>query len=187
MIVIILPLSLLSSKSTFSQPLKRKCISEMVRIGSIIIFHLSKLWKAKFFVLCDVKARSNERNMLHATSSNMLHRLNTLLHDVAWSLNQIKLHATSSNIVQQGVQTMQHVARNNVGRCCMQHVAFVWMGLNTSGEAAGEIWHCTLRSEREHFVSNLIYVGVILQQKTDVRLKEMLEVRQMMSGGKQLH
>ena len=35
-----------------------------------------------------LKARSNERNMLHATSSNivarnMLHRLNTLLHDVA--------------------------------------------------------------------------------------------------------
>ena len=36
---------------------------------------------------------------------------------------------TSCNIVQQGVQTMQHVARNNVGRCCMQHVAFVWTGL----------------------------------------------------------
>ena len=26
----------------------------IVRIGSIIIFHLSKLWKAKFFILCDV-------------------------------------------------------------------------------------------------------------------------------------
>ena len=25
-----------------------------MRIGSIIIFHLSKLWKAKFFILCDV-------------------------------------------------------------------------------------------------------------------------------------
>ena len=25
-----------------------------MRIGSVIIFHLSKLWKAKFFVLCDV-------------------------------------------------------------------------------------------------------------------------------------
>ena len=53
-----------------------------------------------------------------------------MLHDVAWSLTLFKLHATSSNIVQQGVQTMQHVARNNVGWCCMQHVAFVWTGLN---------------------------------------------------------
>ena len=28
--------------------------SEVVRIGSIIIFHLGKLWRAKFFILCDV-------------------------------------------------------------------------------------------------------------------------------------
>ena len=32
----------------------RKCTSEVVRIGSITIFHLSKLCKAKFFILCDV-------------------------------------------------------------------------------------------------------------------------------------
>ena len=56
-----------SSKSTFSQPFKDQCISEVVRIGSIFILHpsvyssfiifilhLSKLWKAKFFILCDV-------------------------------------------------------------------------------------------------------------------------------------
>ena len=47
-------LSLPSSKSTFSQPFKEKCTSEVIRIGSIIIFHLSKLWKAKFFILCDI-------------------------------------------------------------------------------------------------------------------------------------
>ena len=41
-------------KSTFSQPFKEKCISDVVRIDSIIIFHLSKLWKVKFFILCDV-------------------------------------------------------------------------------------------------------------------------------------
>ena len=29
------------------------CMSEVVRIGSIIIFHLSELRKAKFFILCD--------------------------------------------------------------------------------------------------------------------------------------
>ena len=29
-------------------------MSEAMRIGSIIIFLLSKLWKAKFFILCDV-------------------------------------------------------------------------------------------------------------------------------------
>ena len=29
-------------------------ISDVVRIGSMIIFHLSKLWKGKFFILCDV-------------------------------------------------------------------------------------------------------------------------------------
>ena len=49
-----LTLPLPSSKSTFSQRFKKKCISEVVRIGSMIIFHLSKLWKAKFFSLCDV-------------------------------------------------------------------------------------------------------------------------------------
>ena len=49
-----LTLSLLSSKSTFSQTFKEKCIIEVVRIGSIIIFHLRKLWKTKFFILCDV-------------------------------------------------------------------------------------------------------------------------------------
>ena len=42
-----------SSKSTFSQTFKKKCISEVVRIGGMVIFH-SKLWKAKFFILCDV-------------------------------------------------------------------------------------------------------------------------------------
>ena len=49
-----LTLSLPSSKSTFSQPLKEKCISEVVRIGSITIFRLSELWKAMFFILCEV-------------------------------------------------------------------------------------------------------------------------------------
>ena len=51
-----LTLSLPSSKSTFSQPLKEKMysISDVVRVGSRIIFHLSKRWKAKFFILCDV-------------------------------------------------------------------------------------------------------------------------------------
>ena len=34
--------------------LKKKCIGEVVGIGCLIIFHLSKLWKAKFFILCDV-------------------------------------------------------------------------------------------------------------------------------------
>ena len=38
-----LTLSLPSSKSTFSQPFKEKCISDVVRMGSIIIFRLSKL------------------------------------------------------------------------------------------------------------------------------------------------
>ena len=35
--------SLPSSKSTFSQLLKEKCLREVVRIGNIIAFHLSKL------------------------------------------------------------------------------------------------------------------------------------------------
>ena len=33
---------------------KEKCIGEVVRIVRIIIFHLSKLWKAEFSLLCDV-------------------------------------------------------------------------------------------------------------------------------------
>ena len=50
----ILAFSLSSSKSRFSQPFKKRCISEVGRIGSIIIFQLSKLCKAEFFILCDV-------------------------------------------------------------------------------------------------------------------------------------
>ena len=34
--------------------LNEKCVSGVVRIGSVIIRHLSELWKAKFFILCDV-------------------------------------------------------------------------------------------------------------------------------------
>ena len=41
-------------KSAFSQPYKEKCISDVVRIGSTIIFYLNQLWKAKFSILCDV-------------------------------------------------------------------------------------------------------------------------------------
>ena len=48
------PAGFSSSKRTFSQPFKQKCMSEVVRIGSIIIFYLSKLWKARFFILCDI-------------------------------------------------------------------------------------------------------------------------------------
>ena len=50
------PNSITSIKNiTFSQPsFNVKCMSEVMRICSIKIFHLSKLWKAKFFVLCDV-------------------------------------------------------------------------------------------------------------------------------------
>ena len=51
----LLTLSLPSSQKVHSPNLlKRKCISEVVRIGSAIIFHLSELWKAKFSILCDV-------------------------------------------------------------------------------------------------------------------------------------
>ena len=39
-----------SPKSTFSQPFKEKCISEVVRIGSIIIFS-EKAMKSQFFTL----------------------------------------------------------------------------------------------------------------------------------------
>ena len=38
---------------TFSQHSKEKDICDVVRIGSITIFYLSKLWKARFFMLCD--------------------------------------------------------------------------------------------------------------------------------------
>ena len=41
-------------KCTFSQLLKENCLSKVVRIGNIIIFHVSKSWKAKFIILCDV-------------------------------------------------------------------------------------------------------------------------------------
>ena len=40
-----------SWKSTFSQPFNLQHISNVVRIGSIIILYRRKLWKAKFFIL----------------------------------------------------------------------------------------------------------------------------------------
>ena len=43
-----------SSGSSFSQPFNEECISKVLRIGIIIIFRLCKLWKAKFFILCDI-------------------------------------------------------------------------------------------------------------------------------------
>ena len=45
-------LQLPSWKSKFSQSSKPKFMNEVVRIGSIFIFHPVKLWKAKFFKLC---------------------------------------------------------------------------------------------------------------------------------------
>ena len=39
---------------TSPQPFQGKCISEVVRFGSTIVFHSSKLLKAKFSILCDV-------------------------------------------------------------------------------------------------------------------------------------
>ena len=48
--VTILTLSLPNSKSKFSKPFKEKCLSEVVRIGSIIVFHLSNLWNAKLLI-----------------------------------------------------------------------------------------------------------------------------------------
>ena len=38
----------------FSITIWKKYLSEVMRISSTIIFHLSKLWKAKFFILCEV-------------------------------------------------------------------------------------------------------------------------------------
>ena len=52
----ILTLSLPSSKSTFSQRFEEKCISEVVRSGSIIIFH---------------QGQSYERPSLHAVRCNI--------------------------------------------------------------------------------------------------------------------
>ena len=45
----------LSSKNTLSQPYQERRISDVVRIGNIIISYLSKLWRVKFFIhrLCD--------------------------------------------------------------------------------------------------------------------------------------
>ena len=48
------PFTPISSKRTFSRPFKEKCIREVVRVDGIIIFHLSKLWIAKFSILCYV-------------------------------------------------------------------------------------------------------------------------------------
>ena len=53
-IILINPFTPKFSINTFSRLFKEICISEAGRIGSITIFHRSKLWKAKFSILCDV-------------------------------------------------------------------------------------------------------------------------------------
>ena len=47
----ILARSLSSSNSTFSQTWEEECISEEVRIGSVVISPLSEVREAKFFIL----------------------------------------------------------------------------------------------------------------------------------------
>ena len=78
-----------------------------------------------------IKARSNERNMLHATSSNivacnMLHRLNTLLYDVAWCWMMLHEVLFGSNFI-------QHHATgcSNYATCCTQQ----WVGNTLWGDA----------------------------------------------------
>ena len=48
------PFTPIRSKRTFSQPFQEKCTGKVVRVDGVIIFHLSKLWKAKFSILCYV-------------------------------------------------------------------------------------------------------------------------------------
>ena len=67
-----------SSKRTFSFPIQEKCISEVARIGSIIIFHLSKLWKRNS--LCCVCSQTAERTLqtqFEDLSKAKLHQLTT--------------------------------------------------------------------------------------------------------------
>ena len=47
-------LIIFTPKKYILQSSQEKSISDIVRISSIIIFHLSKLWKAKFSIVCDV-------------------------------------------------------------------------------------------------------------------------------------
>ena len=56
-----------------------------MRIGSIIIFHLSKLWKAKFSILCDF-SRGCTRNLILITLGN---------ERVLKTRNRIKIRAES--------------------------------------------------------------------------------------------
>ena len=48
------PLTPKFKKYNLPTSFEEQCILEVLRIGSIIIFHLSKLWIAKFFIFCDV-------------------------------------------------------------------------------------------------------------------------------------
>ena len=53
-VTLLLPFHSWAQKVHSPNLLKRKCISKVVRICIKIIFHLSKLWKAKFSLLGDV-------------------------------------------------------------------------------------------------------------------------------------
>ena len=85
-------LSLLRSKTTFFQTFKKKCTHLLVRIGSIIIFRLSKLWQVKFFILFDVivLVRLQEKfeidRLLGTTGLEMDHKTEATLRPVQGSV-----------------------------------------------------------------------------------------------------
>ena len=58
-----LTLFLPSSKTTFSQPFKEQCIREVVRVGSIIIFYLSKAMRSQVLhtVWSNISVRLQEK------------------------------------------------------------------------------------------------------------------------------
>ena len=98
----------LQSSSIFSQPFEYKCLSDIhvVRVGSLIIFHLCKLWKAEFSILCDVKFlvrlhRKCEidqswqwKPMGNAVESRVAHRNDMAFDYVRWTHTERELELT---------------------------------------------------------------------------------------------
>ena len=111
--------------------LKRKCISEVLRIDSIIIFHLSKLWKVKFFptVWCNIFWWGCRRKF-------------DIDHSWEWAMKGQVLHTVWCNIFWWGCRRKFDIDHSWEWAMKGQVLHTVWC--NISGEAADEIWHWSL-------------------------------------------
>ena len=169
-----------SSKSRFSQPFKETCMSEVVRIESIIIFHLSKLWRAKFFILCGVIWSDVRRRWNRTTSTDLKLFLpllfSLLLHESfvfhpLFSLSDLLSHVflkpgRKSRVIIVPTAVQLHCTSHSQELTrCVQRTPKAGLGLNTSQtthEANDHGRHSNIVEwKRASFAKNILFRWIV--------------------------